>query len=244
MQEKQVPHGREGTAASAAKAPRFLLLVTRALRASLRLRLAIMSFLFAAPCVLTLFGVAAADPLDAIKQAYSEIRTVDARFHQKLYIATLKKKRDFGGQFFYKRGKGFLWRYTTPKERVFLYDGRAVWQAEEDKTFVIKEKVNKEKVEGNFLDLVEDISKIDQLFTLKGATRDGDMDILDLAPKKEGTLKSARIWADKARMVKKIELTEVTGNTNVITFSSVAVNGPVSESLFVFKPGKKEVIEQ
>jgi outer membrane lipoprotein-sorting protein len=157
---------------------------------------------------------------------------------------TMKKEREFGGEFFYKRSKGFLWKYTAPKQRIFLYDGKAVWQAEEDKTFVIKEKINKQKMEGNFLDLIEDISKIDQLFTLSSATKQGDTEILELIPKKEGTLKSARVWTDKGHIVTKIELVEVTGNINVITFSSVKVNGPVNDFLFVFKPGNKEVIEQ
>lgn len=185
-----------------------------------------------------------ADPLDEIKQTYSQIKAVEARFQQKLYIMTMKKERDFAGEFLYKRSKGFLWRYSTPKQRVFLYDGRAIWQGEEDKDFVIKEKINKQKMEGNFLDLIEDISKIDQLFTLKGTTKEGDTQILSLIPKKEGTLRSARVWTDKAHLVTKIELVEVTGNTNVITFSSVKTNASINDSLFVFKPGKKEVIEQ
>lgn len=199
---------------------------------------------FAILSAFSLAGLAFADPLDDIKQTYSQIKTVEARFQQKLYIMTMKKERDFAGEFFYKRSKGFLWKYNTPKQRVFLYDSKTVWQAEEDKDFVIKEKINKQKMEGNFLDLIEDISKIDQLFTLKGATKQGNSEILDLAPKKEGTLRSARVWTDSAHIVTKIELVEVTGNTNVITFSSVKVNVPVSDSLFVFKPGKKEVIEQ
>lgn len=197
--------------------------------------------------ILSVFGLAGsalADPLDDIKQTYSQIKTVEARFQQKLHIMTMKKERDFAGEFFYKRSKGFLWRYETPKQRVFLYDGKTIWQAEGDKDFVIKEKVNKQKMEGNFLDLIEDISRIDQLFTLKGATKQGETEILDLTPKKEGTLRSARVWTDKAHIVTKIELVEVTGNTNIITFSSVKVNSPVSNSLFLFRSGGKEVVEQ
>ena len=193
---------------------------------------------------LYLAGPVFADPLDEIKQTYSQVKTVEARFQQKLYIMTMKKERDFAGEFLYKRSKGFLWRYSSPKQRVFLYDGKAIWQAEEDKDFVIKEKITKQKMEGNFLDLIEDISKIDQLFTLKGTVQEGDAQILSLIPKKEGTLRSARVWTNKAHLVTKIELVEVTGNTNVITFSSVKTNASLNDSLFVFRPGKKEVVEQ
>jgi outer membrane lipoprotein carrier protein len=199
---------------------------------------------FAVLSVLGLACSAFADPLDEIKQTYSQIKAVEARFQQKLFIMTMKKEREFTGEFLYKRSKGFLWKYNSPKQRVFLYDGKAVWQAEEDKDFVIKEKLNKQKMEGNFLDLVEDISKIDQFFALKGTATEGATQILSLTPKKEGTLRSARIWTDNAHLVTKIELVEVTGNTNVITFSSVKMNASLNDSLFVFKPGKKEVVEQ
>jgi chaperone LolA len=206
--------------------------------------LTLRSFFFAILAFLTVTGIALADPLADIKQTYSEIQTVEALFHQKLFVMTMKKERDFGGEFFYKRSKGFLWQYNTPKQRVFLYDGKAVWQAEEDKDFVVKERINKGKMEGNFLDLIEDISRIDQLFTVKGTTKEGDSAILELIPKKEGTLRSARIWMDKTHVVTKLELVEVTGNTNVVTFSSLKVNGAINDSRFRFKPGKKEVIEQ
>jgi chaperone LolA len=209
-----------------------------------RLLLTIIGLMFAILPVLGLTGEAFADPLDSIKQTYSEIKTVEARFQQKLYIMTMKKERDFGGEFFYKRQRGFLWQYSAPKKRIFLYDGKAIWQAEEDKAFVIKERVDKQKMQGNFLDLIEDISKIDQLFTLKGTTKEGDKEILELVPKKEGTLRSARVWTDKGHVVTKMELVEVTGNTNIITFSSVKINGTINDSFFLFKPGNKEVIEQ
>ena len=80
------------------------------------------------------------------------------------------------GEFFYKRGKGFLWKYSAPTEKIFLYDGNAVWQAEEDKPYVIKEKVDKEKMEGSFLDLVDDVTRLDKLFTVKETIRQDEVD--------------------------------------------------------------------
>ncbi|HAR96999.1 MAG TPA: hypothetical protein DCR97_13730 [Deltaproteobacteria bacterium] len=243
MQEYQLRHERKSVLRlfAAFRSP----LTARGLFGSYHLPFAIMGLVvFTVLSTICVTRPAFADPLDEIKQTYSQIKAVEARFQQKLYIMTMKKERDFAGEFFYKRSKGFLWRYTSPKQRLFLYDGKAIWQAEEDKEFVIKEKINKQKMEGNFLDLVEDISRIDQLFTLKGTTKEGDTQVLSLVPKKEGTLRSARVWTDKAHLVTKIELVEVTGNTNVITFSSVKTNGSIEDSLFVFRPGKKEVLEQ
>ncbi len=193
---------------------------------------------------LVLTGLGHADELDPIKKTYAEIQTVDARFQQKIVISALKRQREMKGEFFYKRGKGFLWRYTAPVEKVFLYDGSVVWQAEQEKPYVIKEKVNKEKMEGNFLDLVDDVTRLDKLFTVKEATRQDDLDVLLLVPKKEGSVQSTRLWVDSESIIKRIEITEVTGNVNTIDFSSVKINKPVSNALFVFKPGSRQVEER
>ncbi len=188
-------------------------------------------------------GAARPETLDALKKTYAEITTVEAHFHQKILIKALKREREMDGDFFYKRSKGFLWRYTSPKEKVFLYDGAALWQAEEGASFVTRQRVDREHLEGSFLDLVDDVSRLDALFALVRSTRQGETEVLELAPKKEGTLQTARIRVDSRYIITRVEITEITGNVNVIDFSKVVVNKPVPDSLFVFKPGKKEVRE-
>ncbi len=188
-------------------------------------------------------GAARPETLDALKKTYAEITTVEAHFHQKILIKALKREREMDGDFFYKRSKGFLWRYTSPKEKVFLYDGGALWQAEEGASFVTRQRVDREHLEGSFLDLVDDVSRLDALFALVRSTRQGETEVLELAPKKEGTLQTARIRVDSRYIITRVEITEITGNVNVIDFSKVVVNKPVPDSLFVFKPGKKEVRE-
>jgi len=196
--------------------------------------------------VLLLIGLAdaaCAGTLDALKKTYAEITTVEAHFHQRILIKALKREREMEGNFIYKRSKGFLWNYTAPKEKVFLYDGTAMWQAEEGTSFVTRSRVDRERMEGSFLDLVDDVTRLDALFTLVRSNREGEIETLDLAPKKEGTLQAARIRVDSRYIITRVEITEITGNVNVIDFSKVVVNKPVPDSLFVFKPGKREVRE-
>lgn len=184
-------------------------------------------------------------PLDELKKAYAGVNALEALFHQKLFIAGLNKVRDFEGDFVYKRGKGFLWKYRTPKIKYFLYDGRNIYQGEEDKAFITKERINKEKTGGTFLDLVEDMAKLDDLFTLKQQTRSGDLEVLDLTPKKESSVTMARVWVDKENRVKKIEIHEFTGNVNTMEFTAIKVNQAVDESKLVFRPEKgKEILER
>jgi chaperone LolA len=196
--------------------------------------------------VLALLGIvwqAQAETLDALKKTYAEIATVEAHFHQRILIKALKREREMEGDFTYKRSKGFLWRYTAPKEKIFLYDGAAMWQAEEGASFVTRERADRERMEGSFLDLVDDVTRLGTLFTLVRSNKEGELEVLDLAPKKEGTLQAARIWVDSRYIITRVEITEITGNVNVIDFSKIVVNKPVPDNLFVFKPGKREIIE-
>jgi outer membrane lipoprotein carrier protein len=186
-----------------------------------------------------------AAPFDEIKKTYAEIKTLEAQFSQKIFISSLKKERDSKGEFFFKRQKGFLWRYKTPKVQYFLYDGKFIWQGEDDKPFVTKDKIDKEKTGGTFFDLVEDIAKIDELFTIKEQKVVDDFEVLELLPKKEGTVNSAKVWIDKQKRIKKLEIYEFTGNINTIEFSGIKVNQPLDDGKFVFKrDGSKEIVER
>jgi len=187
---------------------------------------------------------ARADALDSLKKTYASVQTVQANFSQKITIATLKRERESKGEFFYKRGKGFLWKYSAPSSRIFLYDGKAIWQAEDEKPFVTRDTVDKSKIQGSFLDLVDDAAKLDDYFKVQEAGRDKDGLVLLLTPKREGMLQSARLWADTGYLIKRIEITEVTGNVNVLSFSSTRMNKPLDDELFKFNPGKKEIVER
>jgi len=184
-------------------------------------------------------------PFDEIKEAYAEIKTLEAQFKQRIFISSLKKERDSKGEFLFKRQKGFLWRYKTPKVQYFLYDGKFIWQEESDKPFVTKSKIDKEKTGGTFFDLVEDIAKLDELFTIKEQKIAGDLEVLELQPKNDGTVNSAKVWIDKQKRVKMLEIHEFTGNINTIEFLDIKVNQPLDDGKFVFKPDrKKEVVER
>ncbi|MCX7965106.1 MAG: outer membrane lipoprotein carrier protein LolA [Syntrophorhabdaceae bacterium] len=183
-------------------------------------------------------------PFENIKKTYSAINTIEAVFTQRIFISNLKKEREFEGNFFYKKGRGFLWRYNKPKIRYFLYDGNFIWQADEDKPFVYKRRFNREKTVGTFFDLMDDISKMDELFKLKEKNISGDMEIIELIPKKEGQIISAKLWVDRINMIKKIEIIEFTGNVNTINFNYTRINEPISDAKFIYKQEKgKEIIE-
>jgi len=184
-------------------------------------------------------------PFDGLKKTYSGVNSLEAAFHQKIFIASLKKERTFEGDFYYKRHKGFLWKYRAPKVKFFLYDGQYMWQGEDEKPFVVKERIRKEKTTGTFLDLIEDIARMDELFTLKQQSIAGSLEVLEIVPKKDSTVNAAKIWIDKQNIVRKIEIHEFTGNVNTIEFSAVKINQGVDDGRFIYRPEKgKEIVER
>lgn len=184
-------------------------------------------------------------PFESLKKTYSAINTLEASFHQKIFVAGIRKTRETEGVFFFKRGKGFLWQYTKPKGKTFLYDGHYMWQDEEDKPFVLKNRVSREKTDGTFFHLVEDIARIDTIFSVKQQSIVAGMQYFELVPKKDSSVNMAKLWIDKNNLLRKLEIMEFTGNINTIEFSDIKVNPPISDSKFVYRPdGKKEIVER
>lgn len=175
-----------------------------------------------------------------LKERYRQIETFEAFFKQKIYISTLKKEREFEGEFFYKKGKGFLWRYKKPKEKVFLFDGRFLWEEEEDRPYVIKKKMKEEK----FIDVVGDIKRIDELFEIKREYKAEGKNILEVLPKNEKNIqKNIRLYVGDDLFIDKIEFEEITGNINMIEFFEIKINKGLSDGLFVLNLKGKEVRE-
>lgn len=186
-----------------------------------------------------------ASPFDSLKKTYAAINTLEAAFYQKIYVAGIRKTREAEGVFLFKRGKGFLWQYTKPKGKMFLYDGRYMWQDDEDKTFVLKNKISREKTDGTFFHLVEDIARIDTIFSVKQQSIVAGMQYFELVPKKDSSVNMAKLWIDKNNLLKKIEIMEFTGNINTIEFSDIKLNPSIGDSKFMYRQdGKKEIVER
>lgn len=187
----------------------------------------------------------AKSPFESIKKTYAAINSLEASFHQKIFVSGIKKIREFDGNFFFKRHKGFLWKYTKPKDKMFLYDGSHMWQDEEGKSFVLKSRVSREKTGGTFFDLVEDIARIDSLFKVKQHSITTGMQYFELIPQKDSSVTMAKLWIDKNSLLRKIEILEFTGNINTIEFSEIKVNTPVSDAKFIYRSnGVKDVVER
>jgi outer membrane lipoprotein-sorting protein len=191
--------------------------------------------------LLSLSLLFAHDPLRVLRERYDGILTLDARFRQRIYMPNLKKERELEGRFLYKKGKGFLWKYERPEERLYLFDGSFLWEDYRDRPYVVREQVTEERKRGTFFDLIEDIRRLEEFFELEASYGTDTGRTIELLPKKKGALQRVKLYLDQEGMVRKVEMEEIGGARNVIEFSSIKENRPVKDSLFVFDPGTKEV---
>ncbi len=184
-----------------------------------------------------------AHQLGHIVEKYKSIETFKANFKQTVFLANLDEERDFSGSFFYKKGKGFLWMYDSPKKRYFLFDGTYLYQYDEDKPFIRKERVDSTGTRSVFLDLINDMGNLDRHFFVKERSIEGAKEVIYLEPKNGGMIKSVRIWFSRELKLERIEIVEKGGNRNVLSFSQVVLNGEIEDKKFQFKKEKgKEVI--
>ena len=91
-------------------------------------------------------------------------------------------------------------------------------------------------MEGNFLDLVDDVARLDTLFTLKGSAREDDMEVLVLVPRRKARCKSARLWVDGQRIIGRSRSSRSRATSTSSISPSIKVGEPLADSLFVFKP--------
>ncbi|MCX7856734.1 MAG: outer membrane lipoprotein carrier protein LolA [Deltaproteobacteria bacterium] len=195
--------------------------------------------------LLILLGSSYAENIGDIKEKYYTIKTFKSQFAQTIFVANVSSTREFEGDFYYKKERGFLWLYKKPRMRYFLFDGKYLYQYDEEKPFILKEKLDENKSGNLFFDLIEDLGNLDMHFVVRERGVEKNYQVLNLEPKKEGMIKSVRIWFGKELKLDKIEILEKNGNRNLLTFRSVVLNGQIDDEKFEFKNEKrKEIIER
>lgn len=183
--------------------------------------------------------------IEEIKAKYSNIRTFNAKFTQEIQLASIDTKREFSGEVYFKRGRGFLWIYKKPRLRYFLFDGSFLYQVDEEKPYVVKEKFDPSKSQGYFLDLLEDIKNLDRHFKVRRVRSSENEILIELEPKENSALSMVTLRLDNSQTLLGLEILERTGNKNSFKFTSVVLDGEIPDHRFVFKmPKDKELLER
>jgi outer membrane lipoprotein carrier protein len=134
------------------------------------------------------------------------------------------------------------WEYQKPEERLFVTDGKTLWAYSPADKQVIVQEVSQgftSRTPVSFLAGDCDLGREFDLASVEHAgTRGTGTAVLDLKPKRpEGGISRVLLEVGlKSYQVEKTTLFDAYGNTTVVAFSHLKVNGGLADKSFTFVP--------
>jgi len=172
--------------------------------------------------------------IDRFDAMQAKIQRISANFKEVKTLALLKDPLVQSGRFYHTKPDKFLWEYTTPEPKTRILNGKstityfpAQKRAEEIKTRFSKRLVKYLGLGPTLQDLNDEFDmSLDKSNDYKGT------DLIVLAPNRrqiEKRITEIRLWLDhEVSYPRRIRITEVDGDTTVITFDNLAINPDIS----------------
>jgi outer membrane lipoprotein carrier protein len=213
------------------------------------------------------FGAELSQVVHTLEQGYTTLNDLQADFHQKSTLKSMKHEEKGGGELFLKKGGGknamFRFNYSKPKQQI-ISDGKKVWYyLPEQKQVMVTDLTQLYKdgndVALNYLTGMGHISR-DFNITLASQPRDKNGNYnLELVPKKrsaamarlqltvEGSAVESFIAHGRPNApfpILSSTVTDQMGNSTTIEFTSIKSNHGVESSKFKFKiPAGVDVVK-
>jgi outer membrane lipoprotein carrier protein len=180
------------------------------------------------------------DPLiNGLQAKYNKLSSLSADFTQ-IYNAPGQRTRRESGHLLLKKPGKMRWDYTTPEAKLFLSDGKWLYEYVAAERYASRSSV---KASGDmrapfaFLlgrgNLRRDFKRIE--FAQESPVRAGDK-VLRMIPKRAADFKELVIEIEPASLqIARLTLVESGGARSDFLFSNVRDNAPASEAQFVFK---------
>lgn len=188
--------------------------------------------------------------LDRASKTYDSVRTLQADFVQIIDNPMLGDPDTTRGKLYQQRPNYFAMRFTEPKDDRVVADGRRLWLYTPSSTpgQVIRSVIPGEGTTGPNL-IGQFVERPRERYDARYVRGDSvaDVDVIALIPK-SGDLpySGATIWVSrKDGLVRKLEITETSGQGRTIILRNVVVNRPISSREFRFSPpAGSQVVDQ
>jgi len=176
--------------------------------------------------------------VERINKAAAAIRTIDCKFTQVKTLGFLDDKLTSTGRMVYDGSGKLRWEYQQPYSYVFILNGQKVH---------INSQQSKQTIDISQSRLFKGIAEVMMnSVTGKGLTSNGDFACTMytagnewqalLTPKRKEMkklFKDIRLcFSSTKQMVTRVEMTELSGDTTVITLKDVKTNGRIDEKMF------------
>jgi chaperone LolA len=182
--------------------------------------------------------------LEQVKEKYEDIQDAEIRFSQKVKFSMTNIEQENKGTLIFKKGNKYRVEFD---EQTIVTDGETVWSYSPSRHQVL---VDRFKLDERAMTpervLVQ--APTDYTSSLLGKEKLGKIDavILKLVPRDENAMVTAmKIWVNEQDwMLRKVEISDLTGKLTTYTVSSIKVNTGIPDSRFVFQvPEGVEVVD-
>jgi outer membrane lipoprotein carrier protein len=182
------------------------------------------------------------DVVKGVEAAYARINDLRADFLQAAYNRSLGQDIKSEGTVFLKKGGKMRWEYKTPAPQQIVSDGKTLWVYTPELNQVNKGEAPKALAgpAGSFL---AGLGKLREEFTVRFFNPSQRTDqqgrlVLDLTPKHPTPLLTRLVLHvdPKDSIVRQAVIHDQLQNTVTMTFTRVATNAGLADSLFAFAP--------
>jgi outer membrane lipoprotein carrier protein len=197
-------------------------------------------------------GAAPAQELDqvvaGVEATYGKITDLRAEFTQAARNKSLGQDIKAQGVVYLKKGGKMRWEYTHPSPQQIVSDGTSLWVYTPELNQVNKGDAPKALAgpAGSFL---AGLGRVRDEFAVRFLNPANKLDaagrpVLDLTPKHPTPLLTRLVLSidPKDHIVRQAVLYDQFENTVTMTFTKVAINAGVADSLFVFTPPAGAVV--
>ncbi len=163
--------------------------------------------------------------LEGIQQAYRAHDQFVVEFTQDTYQALVNRTVHFTGTVSYRRDAGVRMEVTSPERQLIILRGDTVWIELLDQGTCSVQEIPPEFASQNILAFFSGLGTLTGDYLVEEK-----QDHLALTPR--GGVGSIAIWVDKSHLLKRIQLTDATGNHSEMRLYSYAFNVSLPATLF------------
>jgi len=183
----------------------------------------------------------AQEVVSAVETTYKEIDTLQADFVQISRSVAMGELRQ-EGRVQVKRPRKMRWDFHKPSKSAFVTDGTQmwVWSAESNQVILSQELADS----SGQLQLLDDLSKLGELFEVQLEGSNDTTYTLALTPKTPASFKKLRlVFARKGMILERLVMVDSFDGEVELLFSSLQLSQEIPDGQFVFQiPEGAEVI--
>ena len=176
----------------------------------------------------------------SVDQHYNHLRTLQAQFTE-VYRGAGMERTESGTLWLKKPGK-MRWEYRSPKEKLFVSDGKSAWfYLPEDRQARRTEVKKLEDLRSPIAFLLGKTHLEKELHALSFApdsppSEDGNVVLRGVPPAMEGRVSQVLLEVTPQSQIRRIVVDETDGSTTEYTFRQIEEDHPLADSRFLFSP--------